>query len=298
MEAFNSQEIGGENYTKNRFPHLDEFISRIVQASKDKDNYLDIACGTGQIFLRIFHQFRKHIVANDVNLTQLSELEKEFSKINTSHRPYFVLCDSYILPEKINEIGLSNIKFDIITMGESFHWFDSEKILSLISSKLLSETGILIILTYIDTGVKLKTLQLKDETNKIQAEEELCKAQKEIQEAFEFFFNSLKKYFPYDLDFLRTLYKNMDFSLYFKNVVREEKLVLMNMTIEAYKAFIGTWSGYLLCIQDKKAKGDNYIDPKEELCDFISKKIELICQFYIDVEIAREVRNVYIELSQ
>ncbi len=72
--------VGGNNYNKYRPPYPSYYIEKIRKVCEEEKalgkaedfNYLDLGCGTGQIFFRICDIFT-NVVADDISFEQANK---------------------------------------------------------------------------------------------------------------------------------------------------------------------------------------------------------------------------------
>ena len=125
-----------ENYNKYRSEYPQEFYDFIFNLSKTKKvtNVLDMGCGTGKSTEKLFYPGIK-VVGCDHDSRMLN-----YARKNTRHHNLPIVykkCEAENLPFKENS-------FDIITIGNAFHWFANKKVAKNIE-RILKPNGLLFI---------------------------------------------------------------------------------------------------------------------------------------------------------
>ena len=148
MDQFlNPEQI--KNYDATRPKYTTEIFSDIINKTKSFNNYLDIACGCGQLLLQLSDNFKLSI-GLDISKEQITKAKENLEKSNIKQKEnvIFYESDTYDIVEKLNKNeNLKDIKFDLITIGQAYHWYEEDKILTFLKS-LLSNEGILVIAGY------------------------------------------------------------------------------------------------------------------------------------------------------
>jgi ubiquinone/menaquinone biosynthesis C-methylase UbiE len=237
LDLFSTQGQGGDTYEKYRPPYHPGLIDKLNELSKGKKTYLDIAAGTGQIFLKIFTQFSELAVANDLSNLQLSILDERLKMIETTTSVKVICCDAFELSQHIPDQ-----KYDIITIAAAFHWFDQDKLLKYIRDELLNPDGEVFIISYSFDDLFLKT---KDDTVGMNVTPFYHKYKKEIASGFDHADKIVQ---------VLDSYKNYDFKKFFENVEYQEWKTVLNLTVEEYVGFLKTWSMYPNYIKNNKDK--------------------------------------------
>jgi ubiquinone/menaquinone biosynthesis C-methylase UbiE len=243
LDLFSNKGQGGDSYNKYRPPYHQGLINRLIDLSKDKKTYLDIAAGTGQIFLKLFNLFEL-AVANDISSLQLNALETNLKSIPNTTITKVICCDALDLGEYI-----PNQKFDIITIAAAFHWFDQDKLLTYIKTCLLNTDGKVFIIGYTCPDIYYKS---KDGSLYEKITDYLNNYKKEVTS------NSPKDIVDKNLEDI----KKYDYSKFFENVEYEEWETVVTFTVEEYIGFLKTWSVYPIYINNNRDKCD-FKDPTE-----------------------------------
>jgi SAM-dependent methyltransferase len=232
----NTEQIN--NYDATRPKYTPQIFKEIITKTKEFNNYLDIACGTGQLLIPISSYFKKS-VGIDISAEQIKKAN-ENSKSNLS--TYCYTTDVYnVLDVLVNENHIKEDEtkiLDLITIGQAFHWFEEEKLLNFIVDKLLLPNGLLVI-----TGYKKQHFKVGDK----------------LFIPFENFIKKLKPYFECDVEFNDSGYERTDFTKYFSNVEKKFFEEECQLTIQNLIKFIKSWSGYFNYLKN------NHDDPAEEL---------------------------------
>jgi hypothetical protein len=267
LDLFSNEGQGGDTYSRYRPPYHQHLIDKLTELSKGKQAYLDIAAGTGQVFLRIFENFSELAVANDLSTMQLSTLEEGLKCKSTNTPVKIICCDAFELKSHLPE----GQKFDLITIAAAFHWFDEDKLLQYLKDELLKDDGVVVIAGYHFGDVSYKTDD--EETNKKAAE-----IQKKYKDEVR------NNYVHKDrIEKAIDMHKSYDFGKFFKNVKFEEWPWNWTVGIEDYKMFLKTLSHYPIYVKENKDKPD-YKDPVDRLHEEMAKDIG-IKEFEIDFKL-------------
>jgi SAM-dependent methyltransferase len=168
------------NYNAIRPRYTSKIFKEIKGKTKTFKNYLDIACGTGQPLIPLSQHFEKSF-GIDVSPEQINKATENSKGLSNVH---CYTIDIYETLDKLTAEGHFNkdeVKmFDLITIGQAFHWFDAEKLLQYINDKLLASNGLLII-----AGYKKQHFKQEDK----------------LFQPFEDFITKLKTFFECDVDF-------------------------------------------------------------------------------------------------
>jgi SAM-dependent methyltransferase len=234
----NSEQIS--NYDATRPRYTSEIFKEIINKCTSFTNYLDIACGTGQLLIPLAPNFKKSI-GIDISDEQIKKAKINSKDISNT---YCYTADTYNTLDLLIQENLFNKSetkmFDLITIGQAYHWFEEEKLLTYIYEKLLSPNGILVI-----TGYKKQHFKVTDK----------------LYNCFEDFIKKLKPYFECDVDFNDSGYERSNplFGKFFKSVDKKYFEEECELSIQDLIKFIKSWSGYYNYLKD------NNEDPAEEL---------------------------------
>jgi ubiquinone/menaquinone biosynthesis C-methylase UbiE len=124
--------------------YTSEIFQEIINKTNNFNSYLDIACGTGQLLIPLSQKFSVSI-GLDVSEAQVNKTKENILKNNIQNVKVFT-CDVYQIADKLKEENL-DMKFDLITVGQAFHWFEEEIFLKYMKT-LLKEGGVLVLAGY------------------------------------------------------------------------------------------------------------------------------------------------------
>jgi hypothetical protein len=167
----------------------------------------------------------------------LEQIKKAQEKIKANN----IHCYTGDVYDTLNIIGKDYKKqFDLVTIGQAFHWFDEEKILKYIFGSLIALNGTLVI-----TGYKKQRFKINDK----------------LYTAYSELLRKLKPYFECDVDFNDSGYERTEplFRQYFNNVERKVFEEQGETSIHDIIGRVKSSSGY--CNYVKACKDD----PAEEL---------------------------------
>ena len=258
-----SFENQGQNYEDYRPKYPEPFITKLIELSKGKKTYLDIATGTGQLLFQLYPYFSEICVGNDASISQLKIAQNNLNKILQSQcliRPHIELIhsDAMIIEEELRKRSLFT-KFDLITIAEALHWFDYEKLFDYINDNLLSKDGILCILSYYPSECEFN---VKD-----------VEFRKKAHQYYEKFYFTIRSYFACNQDSIYSGYSDIDFEKYYKNVSREKYIEGIPMSVESFIKYLKTWSGYNTYIEQNYIK-DDFVEPCLELKNSLEKDLK------------------------
>jgi len=256
-------------YELARPKYVKDMFSNIMKRVKHKTNLLDIACGTGQLLYPLSIHFDTSIGV-DVSKQQIDEAKAKIEK-NNSNKIFFYTTDVYDLCSVLKneeKIKYEKNMFDLVVIGQAFHWFEEEKLLSFIKSELLKPGGVLAINGYQKQHFK--------EDNKI-----FSPTEKLIQE--------LTTYFECDVKYNDSGYLTSYpvFKKYFKNFENTNYTEGFDNSIENVVSLIKSWSAYVNFNKDN-IEGKK-IDPLAEFVKEIEslglKKEDTVeyCNFYFSL---------------
>jgi 16S rRNA G966 N2-methylase RsmD len=248
LDLFSNKGQGGDAYDKYRPPYPQHMIDKLLEFSDGKKTYLDIATGTGQIFLRIYDRFPNLAVANDLSSLQLSILEENINNQPNISTPTKVLCCDALDIKK----HIPDQKYDFITIAAAFHWFDQDKLMEYIKAELLSENGVLVVLGYVFGDYHYKT---EDKEFNLTA-----------NDRFLDYLEIVLANYPYRgrVDMAMDRLRSYDFKKYFSNVVHEEWTMSRAVIVEDFKGRVKTWSVYPYYVKENEGKS-GYCDPVDLL---------------------------------
>jgi ubiquinone/menaquinone biosynthesis C-methylase UbiE len=152
MDQFiNQEQINFYDMTRPKY--TEEIFQNIISNVKNFDNYLDLACGSGQLLIPVSKYF-KNSFGMDFSQEQINKANENLKKQEISNQVKLYQGDVYEILNKIetdisidSEEKLNFKKFDLITIGQAFHWFEETRFLDFVK-KILSENGVLILAGY------------------------------------------------------------------------------------------------------------------------------------------------------
>ena len=256
-------EMARPRYTKDIF-------TNILKRVSNKSNLLDIACGTGQLLFPLSEHFETSI-GIDVSKQQIDEAKIKANKSeNKQKKIYFYDDDLYKLNEHLennSDIKYTKNMFDLVVIGQAFHWFEEEKLLNFIKSDLLAPDGVLAI-----NGYQKQHFKPENKLNPL-----LGRVLTEINPYFE----CDVKY--NDSGYLKTY---PTFKKYFKNFENFEYTEVFENTLENVFYWVQSVSAY---VNFKKENEGKKIDPLEqfekEATELGLKKEDKVeyCNFYFSL---------------
>ena len=117
----------------------ESFVKRILSLLPEKEQrqvYLDVACGSGQLTIKFANEFEK-VIGVDASKDQLKEAEKLCDQLaNVAFR---------VDTEKLETIDDDSV--DLITVSSAIHWLDIDVFYASTARKLKSG-GVLVIVQY------------------------------------------------------------------------------------------------------------------------------------------------------
>ena len=241
---------GGELYENFRPKYPREFIDSLNEFGKDNSNYLDIACGTGQILLDIIPSFNNLCVGVDISETQLKVASEKVSELlkkkqEVKARIELIKSNAFQVAEELKNKNLS-CKFDLITIGEALHWFDTDELFKYVKLNLLEKEGRFCILSYTSPSIEYNV----DDTE----------FKFKPQYHFDNFFSTIKSSFNYNLDSFFSGYEDVCFADHFKSVKKSSIISKDPLSVEAYIGYYSTYSGYATYLKNH-AHDDLFVDP-------------------------------------
>jgi len=260
MDQFvNNQQVEYYDATRPKYTQeiFDYIINSIVEKG-EKENYLDVACGSGQLLFPLSKYFNLS-VGIDASEQQIKKAEEKlkFLENENFNKIHLMTCDAYDVYSKlIDENILKSSKtstevFDLITIGQAFHWFDEIKILTYLRN-ILKENGVLILVGY--------TKQHFDPNT-----------HPELYKLFQGTIDTLIPYFECDI-------KNND-GAYFKsyeNIKKVFNIEESEIKVEWYTEstrckvkkvvdLLRSWSAYINMVKNSKQSENAFKDPIDDL---------------------------------
>jgi len=238
----------GGQYDTFRPVYPQRFIEDIRTAPKNFDNYLDIATGTGQVLFQVHDLFKGLSVGAEISESMINvareKAESLKPRLKSGQEFRFLHGDCQKIDELIKNANIDK-KFDLITIGEAFHWFEMEPLLQTIKNELISEKGVLAILSYYIGDTELRS------SNK-----ELVK---KVSDGYSTFYNTVAPYSKFSQEVLYSGYANVPFTKYF-SVQKDTEVEKVPSSLEEIIGHFGTWSMYNTYVE-KHSKDEGYQDP-------------------------------------
>lgn len=107
----------GAHYDQFRPKYPLALVGECLKNLPKKDNFLDVATGTGQLLFPLAADFKRRIGTDisDKMIKVAAEKALEFEKDSG--------IKIEILKKDCLEVPVQNTKFDLITVGQALHWF-------------------------------------------------------------------------------------------------------------------------------------------------------------------------------
>jgi len=172
----------------------------------------------------------------------------------------FLQCDTFSLVEELKQRNLAT-KFDLVTIGRALHWFDHYKLFEYLNQHLLENQGTLCILGDQSSDCEYNVTD-PDFRNK--AQRHLVKFRATIRPYWKI------KSQP-DPNLLK--HADVDFTKYYKNVIREECVQVQPLTLEDFLGHVRTYSSYNCCVAETSHEKD-FVDPAELLREDFEKDMK------------------------
>ena len=238
----------GDEYETFRPVYPPEFTEKIRKAPKTFDNYLDLAIGTGQVFFQIQDCFIGLVAGADISDSMLDVAKRKAETLKSdSQAKEFAFISGNC--QKIDELlKQQNIvkQFDLVTIGEAFHWFEMENLLKTLTNSVLKKNGTLAILSY-----PTPTVELNSENKELQDK---------VVQAYKDFFNAVSVYQKFNSSSLDIGYADIPFEKYFTTIEKDTKLEKVPSSLKGITGHLGTWSMYNTYVE-KHSKDEGYKDP-------------------------------------
>jgi len=250
----------GGQYQSFRPKYPSKFIQKI-RGLRGGRNYLDLATGTGQLLFQFYHLFGGLSLGTDISESMLKAAQKQAedlaSSLKAGQEIKFLQGDCQRIDELVSRISADK-KFDLVTIGEAFHWFDMETLLEKIKTQILSQDGTLAILSYFIEDIELST------NNKA--------LQDKVSRGYLEFYNTVKVYSKFDQDVLYSGYAGINFEKFFK-ITKETETEKAPSRVEDVIGHLNTWSMYNTYLE-KHSQEKGFIDPLKKLSQIIEETIE------------------------
>jgi len=238
----------GSQYDVFRPVYPSHFIEKIRKAPKQFNNYLDIATGTGQVLFQVHDIFNELTLGADISESMINVARQKAESLKSAFKSEqdmkFLHGDCQKIDELIRKANTDK-RFDLITIGEAFHWFEMEPLLQTIKNNLITEDGVLAILSYFIGDIELRSSNM-----------ELAK---QVSDGFLTFYKTVTVYSKFSQEVLYSGYANVPFEKYF-SIKKEKEIEKIPSSLEEVIGHLGTWSMYNTYVE-KHSKEEGYKDP-------------------------------------
>jgi len=243
----------------------------MMQKVVNKNCLLDIACGSGQLLFPICENFQTSI-GIDVSQEQINVAKTKAEKFKETNNKniFFYTTDIYEIENNLKnekEFKYEKNMFDLVVIGQAFHWFEEEKLLSFIKSDLLKPDGVLAI-----TGYQKQHFKEEHKLNPLMGK---------VLTEFNPYFECDVKY--NDSGYLKAY---PTFKKYFKNFDNKNFTEVFDNTVENLFLYLKTFSAYINFKKENEGKENGKPDPLVEFEKEVTQlgfkmedKVEY-CNFY------------------
>lgn len=245
-----------KNYINFRPSIPPHYFDKILSFCKNKYNYLDIACGPGNIVIDMHKHFEGAKVGIDNSPSQIGAFQKYIEEKSLQNANIKVLLgDPREIFSLTDDIKLKEQKFDLVTCSQALHYFNYENICNYISKELLAPEGIFAVIGYSARGFDFPN----------------DKSRKLGKKCFSTFYKPIKKYFTFNRNELEEAYNNQNLHNYFsKTIYEEETIITSAQNTSHYINYLKTFSAYQLYLE-KHQKDSDFADPLENMIEEIIK---------------------------
>ena len=261
-------------YTEIRPRYPKRFYDRIFELLPEDRRrvHIDIGCGPGLVIMDTYNRFER-VFGIDVQDTQIAE-----AKLLLSSLPNVTVAveNAYNLEEFTDKLGITG-QIDLITFGNSFHWLDSEKMISILQ-KVMSRNdkspGILALFSYWGFEIMtencaelVKTKYQKVEDFEKYLPDQLISEPSEqaylqaCRKSHEKFYDIIDAHFPYDPLFLKSFLQvnNFDSLFSYQSKILESQIFQYNLAqVLDYQRSV---SGYQHYLKNEKIEKESEKDP-------------------------------------
>ncbi|MDG3581455.1 class I SAM-dependent methyltransferase [Galbibacter pacificus] len=201
-------------YLKYRPVFPKKFLTEICNLANGHGNALDVGTGNGQVAM-VLSTFFKNVEAIDISKEQLNNAVKK------SNIHYHV--------SRAEQTSFSSHQFNIITVGQAFHWFDFNAFYKE-AARIIKPGGILAIFGYgLIEGTPIFNQKIKA------------------------FYQKTEPYWDPERAYIDAQYKNIDFP-YTDIALSKPYYIEVTWTAAQLKGYLNSWSAI------KKIKKDNPVD--------------------------------------
>jgi SAM-dependent methyltransferase len=226
-------------YEKYRPTYPQDLYAFLLTHLNTFDVAWDCATGNGQVAYEIARFFKK-VYATDISEKQLSHAQEKDNIIYS-----IGAAESFSVP---------NTKFDLITVGQAYHWFDFDAFNNHIYS-VLNPNGIIAIWGY-------RLLTIHDEVDEL---------------IFDFYSNTLNGYWEPERNYVDDSYRNLPFP--YNELKCPEFFIHKIWNIDLLKGYLETWSAV------RKFIAQNQFNPVVDLVKKIEKTKLLNDPFAITIPV-------------
>jgi SAM-dependent methyltransferase len=235
-----------QDYDIERPRYPSQLTDELIQKSSGFSNYIDIASGTGLLFYELAQKFNGSLVVNDRSKKQLQVAKEKLKNYTLNpENVEFVESDAFDISNHLKK----PIKFDLVTIAQAFHWVDPDKFCQYVINDILSENGKFAILGYFCDGFDYNFPEDIDFS-------------RSGQKHYDKFYSIVLPHFDCDRESLDKGHSNFDFTKYFGSVERNSTNQTMEISLERFSKYLGTYSAYNI-YKDKFGKNADFEDPLE-----------------------------------
>lgn len=261
MEKLSSDPFGKEtqgiNYDIHRPHYPPHFIERIKKSVNRKDNYIDIASGPGILFFPVFREFQGETIIQDRSVKQLDVAREKLKEMKGVSKVSIIQSDAY---EIIEHLPTPDLKFDLISIAQAYHWFEPYDFLDYVTKKLLKPDGTLAVAGYVREGF---------DYNYFSEDENFTKC---CQKHYEDYFSQIKPFYDIDRDRLVTCHSAVQFDKYFEVVERETYDVTKELSLSELQKYLHTSSAYGRYVEKLKDTS-TFVDPVNKMTKSIEEEL-------------------------
>lgn len=209
-----------------------------------RQNYLDIATGTGQLLFPLSSHFSNSF-GIDKSETQIETTRQKILDLKAKN----IQVEALSVEQLLNFKEKKNLpKFDLVTIGEALHWFpDVREVLRMIKEDVLQQGGIFSVIGYRSPVMEYNVV--KDSKRKMEG-----------QEFFKKWFEIIEPCFAFDLKALENMYEDYPFKDFFQVIGKEVCVERVPTSVDDFIKYLKTWSAYNFYV-DKFAKNEGFVDP-------------------------------------
>lgn len=246
-----------QDYEIERPRYPDVFLEKLLQQPIAYGNFVDIASGTGILFYEIAHKFTGTLAVNDRSKKLLDVAKEKLSTTSLDpSRVEFVESDAFDTHTHLSK----PTKFDLVTIAQALHWVDPAKFCEYTINNLLAENGVFSVLGYFCDGFDYNF-------------SEDSQFAKSGQQHYDKFYSTVLPHFDCDRESLDKGHSNFDFTKYFENFERFDHEVKVEIPLDRFVKYLGTYSAYNI-YKSKFGSQADYEDPLQTLKTNIEKDLQ------------------------